>query len=243
MEILDNTEGRCLGDSLRASLDDDAKLSIISAHFSLFAFGELREELERVDSVRFLFNEPTFIQEMRGGMDASEPDIARRKQGEREKALADSDLELTLHNKLNQRGLARACARWLREKVTLRSVRREHMFQYQPSYVIEGSRVSPHLFAGLGASFTLEGLGVERRPETLTMISHGAGDEASEQVAFLMKHFEDVWANDAMTCEVTEQVASQVEALHADNAPEFIYFLTLYHIFRHFRTIGHERGA
>ena len=70
MEILDNTEGRCLGDSLRASLDDDAKLSIISAHFSLFAFGELREELERVDSVRFLFNEPTFIQEMRGGMDA-----------------------------------------------------------------------------------------------------------------------------------------------------------------------------
>ncbi len=234
MEILDNTEGRCLGDSLRASLDDDAILSIISAHFSLFAFGELREELERVDSVRFLFNEPTFIQEMRGGMDAPEPDIARRKQGEREKALADSDLELTLHNKLNQRGLARACARWLREKVTLRSVRREHMFQYQPSYVIEGSRVSPHLFAGLGASFTLEGLGVERRPETLTMISHGAGDEASEQVAFLMKHFEDVWANDAMTCDVTEQVASQVEALHADNAPEFIYFLTLYHIFRHF---------
>ena len=43
-------------------------------------------------------------------MDAPEPDIARRKQGEREKALADSDLELTLHNKLNQRGLARACA-------------------------------------------------------------------------------------------------------------------------------------
>ena len=49
-----------------------------------------------------------------------------------------------------------------------------------------------------------------------------------------MEHFEDVWANDAMTCDVTEQVASQVEALHADNAPEFIYFLTLYHIFRRF---------
>ena len=55
MEILDNTEGKRLGDSLRANLDDEAKLSIISAHFSLFAFGELREELERLDSVRFLF--------------------------------------------------------------------------------------------------------------------------------------------------------------------------------------------
>ena len=64
MEILDNTEGKRLGDSLRANLDDEAKLSIISAHFSLFAFGELREELERLDSVRFLFSEPTFIQDM-----------------------------------------------------------------------------------------------------------------------------------------------------------------------------------
>ena len=37
MEILDNTEGKRLVDSLRANLDDEAKLSIISAHFSLFA--------------------------------------------------------------------------------------------------------------------------------------------------------------------------------------------------------------
>ena len=64
MEILDNTEGKRLVDALRANLDDEAKLSIISAHFSLFAFGELREELERLDSVRFLFSEPTFIQDM-----------------------------------------------------------------------------------------------------------------------------------------------------------------------------------
>ena len=85
MEILDNTEGKRLGDSLRANLDDEAKLSIISAHFSLFAFGELREELERLDSVRFLFSEPTFIQDMGRVAGAPEFDIARRAQGEREK--------------------------------------------------------------------------------------------------------------------------------------------------------------
>lgn len=121
MEILDNTEGKRLGDSLRANLDDEAKLSIISAHFSLFAFGELREELERLDSVRFLFSEPTFIQDMGRVAGAPESDIAQRAQGEREKALADSALELSLHNKLNQRALARACASWLREKVTARA--------------------------------------------------------------------------------------------------------------------------
>ena len=78
MEILDNTEGKRLGDSLRANLDDEAKLSIISAHFSLFAFGELREELERLDSVRVLFNEPTFISDMKGLSDAPEFELTRR---------------------------------------------------------------------------------------------------------------------------------------------------------------------
>ena len=234
MEILDNTEGKRLVDSLRANLDDEAKLSIISAHFSLFAFGELREELERLDSVRFLFSEPTFIQDMGRVAGAPESDIARRAQGEREKALADSSLELTLRNKLSQRALARACASWLREKVTFRSVQREHMLQLTPSYIVEDSAVSPHLLTGQGATFTLEGLGVERRPDTLTMMTHCAGDEAKAQVEFLMATFESVWADDTKTCDVTEQIAHQVEALYTENAPEFIYFLTLYHIFRRF---------
>ena len=234
MEILDNTEGKRLVDALRANLDDEAKLSIISAHFSLFAFGELREELERLDSVRFLFSEPTFIQDMGWVVGAPEFDIARRAQGEREKALADSSLELTLRNKLSQRALARACASWLREKVTFRSVQREHMLQLTPSYIVEDSAKSPHLLTGQGATFTLEGLGVERRPDTLTMMTHCAGDEAKAQVEFLMATFESVWADDTKTCDVTEQIAHQVEALYTENAPEFIYFLTLYHIFRRF---------
>ena len=234
MEILDNTEGKRLVDSLRANLDDEAKLSIISAHFSLFAFGELREELERLDSVRFLFSEPTFIQDMGRVAGSPESDIARRAQGEREKALADSSLELTLRNKLNQRALARACTSWLRGKVTFRSVQREHMLQLTPSYIVENSAVSPHLLTGQGATFTLEGLGVERRPDTLTMMTHCAGDEAKAQVEFLMATFESVWADDTKTCDVTEQIAHQVEALYTENAPEFIYFLTLYHIFRRF---------
>lgn len=96
MEMLDNNQGKRLGDSLRATLDDDAKLSIISAHFSLFAYGELREELERLDSVRVLFNEPTFIRDMKRRLSTLEFDIAQREQGQREKALAESGLELRL---------------------------------------------------------------------------------------------------------------------------------------------------
>ena len=118
--------------------------------------------------------------------------------------------------------------------MTFRSVQREHMLQLTPSYIVEDSAVSPHLLTGQGATFTLEGLGVECRPDTLTMMTHCAGDEAKAQVEFLMATFESVWADDTKTCDVTEQIAHQVEALYTENAPEFIYFLTLYHIFRRF---------
>ena len=46
--------------------------------------------------------------------------------------------------------------------------------------------------------------------------------------------FDSVWDNPAMVEEVTDAVAEQVQTLYKDNAPEYIYFLTLYHLFRDF---------
>ena len=64
MEFLDNVGRDRLGDALAKSIDEGAKLSIISSYFTVFAFSELKEELEKVDSVRFLFSEPTFVKRM-----------------------------------------------------------------------------------------------------------------------------------------------------------------------------------
>ena len=61
MELLNNVGGERLGDALAASLDEGAKLSIISSYFTVFAYGELKEEFARIDEVRFLFSEPTFV--------------------------------------------------------------------------------------------------------------------------------------------------------------------------------------
>lgn len=45
MEYLDNTGRQRLGDALRDSMDDGARLSIIASYFTVFAFGEHREYL------------------------------------------------------------------------------------------------------------------------------------------------------------------------------------------------------
>ena len=70
MKSLSNVGAERLGDALGESIDDGAKLSIISSYFTVFAYGELKEELSKVDEVRFLFSEPTFIKRM---ADSKEP--------------------------------------------------------------------------------------------------------------------------------------------------------------------------
>ena len=45
MQFLDNIGENRLGDALAESLDEGSKLSIISSYFTVFAYGELKEEL------------------------------------------------------------------------------------------------------------------------------------------------------------------------------------------------------
>lgn len=61
MEFLHNVGPNRLGDALASSIDEGAKLSIISVYFTGSAHKELKEELGKIDSARFLFSEPTFI--------------------------------------------------------------------------------------------------------------------------------------------------------------------------------------
>lgn len=217
-----------LGDALGGSIDEGAKLSIISSYFTVFAYGELKEELSKVDEVRFLFSEPTFIKRMADTKEPREFEMARRS---REVGIGGSGLELTLRNNLNQRALARECAEWIRTRGTFKSAKVSDTIQPGGTYVVENPSGDDHAFVGASANFTQEGLGYEHRPGTVTCVSHFEG---TTEANGLKNMFESIWDDPAMVEEVTEQVATQVGNLYRENSAEFIYFLTLYHLFRDF---------
>lgn len=60
MEIINN-QSKTLRDELSVEIKKDSKLSIAAVCYSIYAFQELREELENIDKLRFIFTEPTFI--------------------------------------------------------------------------------------------------------------------------------------------------------------------------------------
>ena len=62
MKILDNVNNT-LRDDLRVEMKRGSKVSVAAACFSMYAYQELKKQLESVDEFRFIFTSPTFTKE------------------------------------------------------------------------------------------------------------------------------------------------------------------------------------
>jgi hypothetical protein len=60
MEIIDNIN-TLLGDNLKQTIKSGAKLRIAASCFSIYAFEALKAELEKIESLQFIFTSPTFV--------------------------------------------------------------------------------------------------------------------------------------------------------------------------------------
>lgn len=229
MEYLDNTGSQRLGDALTAAIDDEAKLSIIASYFTVFAYGELKEALSKVSELRFIFSEPTFAKTMEAELEPKEFELLRR---DREKGVGGIGLELNLRNNLNQRAMASDCADWVQRTARFRSAKRSGVIGTSGSYHVDNPHAESEGFAGSNLNaFTLEGLGYEKRPDTVMNVTHS---QSSAEAAGLKTMFDKIWDNPSQVEDVTDKVIEQIRTLYRENSPEFIYFLTLYHLFRDF---------
>ncbi|KAF0995498.1 hypothetical protein [Geobacillus sp. TFV-3] len=52
--MIDNRQNGLVGDALKAHITKGSKLSIVAAHFTLYAFAELKKELAQTDEFRFI---------------------------------------------------------------------------------------------------------------------------------------------------------------------------------------------
>ena len=62
MKLIDNIND-LLGDDIKQSVQPGARLKIAASCFSIYAYEALKEELEQVEQLRFIFTSPTFIKD------------------------------------------------------------------------------------------------------------------------------------------------------------------------------------
>ena len=62
VKIFDNIND-IVRDDMISTINKGSKISIAAACFSIYAYKELKEQLEQIDECRFIFTAPTFIKE------------------------------------------------------------------------------------------------------------------------------------------------------------------------------------
>ena len=104
--IKDNRTRGSVGDFLKEQIGKDSKLSIVSAYFTIYAYNKLKDKLDNIENLNFLFGEPTFIKTV-------DPDGKNYK----EFKIEDDKIIIPLENRLQQKSVAKECFDWIQDKV------------------------------------------------------------------------------------------------------------------------------
>ena len=217
MELINNTT-KTLRDDLAVEIKQGSRLSVAAACFSIYAFQELKKELQGIDELRFIFTSPTFTTE-KAKKEKREFYIPRLS---RERSLYGTEFEVKLRNELTQKAIAKECAEWIRKKVTFKSnVTNENMMGF---INLDDKNYMPI------NGFTTVDLGCERGNNAYNMVQK---TEAPFSTAYI-DLFDNLWNDTSKLQEVTDEVIENITAAYNENSPDFIYFVTLYNIFSEF---------
>ena len=216
MEVINNTS-KTLRDDLSVEIKEGSKLSIAAACFSIYAFQELKKELQGIDELRFIFTSPTFVAE-KTKKEKREFYIPRLN---RERSLYGTEFEVKLRNELTQKAIAKECAEWIKEKVKFKSNISDKSIQGQ--LVVDDIGYTPI------NNFTTVELGCEKGNIISTTI---VKDQSLGQT--LIRDFNEIWNDKKVLQEVTDEVIESITTAYNENSPDFIYFVTLYNIFNEF---------
>ena len=210
--IKDNKSRGSVGNFLQEKIEPDSKLAIVSAYFTIYAYYYLKENLENIENLDFLFGEPTFVKSI-------DPNNGELKQYRIENE------KIELKNKLKQKRIAKDCANWIENKVNIKSIKQTGLLHGKMYHIINKNKNESAI---LGSSnFTSKGLGFAKNSN----IELNLEVQDKRDIQDLKNWFYELWNNSEITEDVKQTVLKYLKQLYANNSPELLYFKTLYHLF------------
>ena len=221
VKIFDNIND-IVRDDMISTINKGSKISIAAACFSIYAYEELKKQLESIDECRFIFTAPTFIKE-KTEKQKREFYIPRLN---RENSLYGTEFELKLRNEMNQKAIAKECADWIKRKATFKSnITGENM----TGFVNVTNSNSATTYMPINGFTTID-IGCKRGNNTYNMVNRFESPFADSYINL----FESLWNDKNKLQDVTDIVIENMTSVYNENSPESIYFLILYHVFSEF---------
>ena len=210
--LLDNKKNGKVGDTLRDNLQTGSSLAIITGLFSIYGFDALKKELNRVDQVRLLFSKIHNV--------ASD---SLPLQG-----LNGDPFERRFKNQLNQHQIAKECADWLTNKAEIKRVNNPYSVNQNLSHV---QKAQDSAVAIQGSSnFTTSGLGFSESDKyDMNMCL-----TETESTTALLEWFNGIWSDPSAVEDIKQLILTELNRLTEEQSPAFIYFLTLFNVFKDF---------
>ena len=210
--LIDNQQAK-MADYLREHLRDADRFRLVSAYFSIYGYDALAETLNPAkQDTRFLLGAPESAEAITDGdkhpqtFQLTESGLAR----------CDAPAE--------QSQLARRCADWIKN-IQIRSISKSN-FLHGKMYHMESEKTGA---ATVGSSnFTRNGLGAAQNPN----MEINVAVSAPQQLTQIADWFDGVWNDKTLTEDAKERVLTALARLYEENAPQFIYYKTLYELFR-----------
>ena len=221
MKIFNNVTD-IVRDDMAENIKKGSKVSIAAACFSMYAYKELKKQLEEIDEFRFIFTSPTFVTEK---VNKQKREFYIPRIG-REQSLYGTEFEIKLRNEMTQKAIARECAEWIKRKAVFRSnTTGENMTGFMT--VDNGDEKVAYMPLN---GFTTVDIGCDRGNNAYNMVNR-MESPFTEQY---MQIFESIWNDKEKLQDVTDMVIENITTAYNENSPEFIYFMTLYHVFSEF---------
>jgi len=219
-----NNKTTKVGDDLKENIQRDSKIDIAAGIFTIYGYDSLKTALNKIDQLRFIFTDPTFIE------------VDKNKREQRQfridannikKSISGSIFEINLKNELMGKAIARECKKWIEKKVQFKT-NAGHKYIQPHLNLINGER--KFVYTGIN-EFSSAGFGYEKDNAILNQVIKTDDYETTKQY---LQTFEEIWQDEKILKDVTDEVAEYIVNLYKENSPEFIYYLTLYNIFDEF---------
>lgn len=220
-KILDNIQ-QLVVDDLKETIGKGSTISMIASSFSVYAYRSLKKELAKIKEFRFIFTDNSFSKE-KEQKQAREFYIPRLNN---ERCLYGNDFEIKLRNELNLQRISKECAEWIKQKVKFKSnLSKEFM---RPFMVVEtgNEQIAYNPFQ----EFTTTELGEDKGNNAYSSTTKLYAPVSRS----LLDSFNSIWNERFKLEDVTETVLDNISNAYKENAPELIYYLALYNIFKEF---------
>ncbi len=221
MKVLDNKINK-FGDDLKEEIKAGDKCNIASAVFSMYSYQELKKQLSSVEEFNFIFTNPTFIKEKK---EQKQERLFELNNYKREKSLVGSEFEIKLKNKLNGKAIAKECANWIKQKAKFKSNINNNPIQ---KFMNINDKVT---YLNVD-EFSSAGLGYQKDNTIFNPVTK-INDNYDITKGYL-DSFNEIWNNEDLLKDVTDDVVDYISDLYKENSPEFIYYVILYNIFNEF---------